>query len=322
MNPPRSEQDAPWKEILHQYFPEAIQFFFPATAKLIDWTKAFTFLETELQQVATDAAIGKRYADLLVKVWHKRGKEMYLLLHVEIQAKPEAYFNERILVYNLRIFNLLHHPVISLAILCDGNTQWRPDRYEYNTPDTQLHFRFGIIKLLDYRDRWQELEQSRNPFATVVMAHLKMQETKKNAESRKHWKLWLVRRLYESGYSRTDVLNLFRFIDWSIMLPSRLKQLFWDELRVYEEERRMPYITSVEEIGFERGIEQGIERGRQEEGRSLILRLLNRRVGSMPEEVQSQVEALSLSQLEALGEALLDFTSLADLQDCLAALSQ
>jgi predicted transposase YdaD len=64
--------------------------------------------------------------------------------------------------------------------------------------------------------------------------------------------------------------------------------------------------------------EEGIERGRQEEGRSLVLRQLNRRVGTLPETIQTQVEALPLEQLEALGEALLDFTGLADLETWLA----
>lgn len=52
--------------------------------------------------------------------------------------------------------------------------------------------------------------------------------------------------------------------------------------------------------------------------RSLVLRLLNRRVGTLPEFVRSRVEALSLPQLEALGEALLDFSGLSDLEDWLA----
>ena len=149
------------------------------------------------------------------------------------------------------------------------------------------------------------------------MAHLKAQETKRNASDRKTIKL--IRKLYESGYSRREVVNLFRFIDWVMILPEGLKQAFWSELRAYEEERQMPYVTSVEEIGFARGLQAGEERGEQRQ-RSLILRLLNRRVGEVPEVVQQQVEQLTIAQLEALGEALLDFEQLADLMEWLEAL--
>jgi hypothetical protein len=72
------------------------------------------------------------------------------------------------------------------------------------------------------------------------MAHLKAQETKRNPSDRKEWKLGLIRRLYESGYSRREVLNLFKFIDWVMILPEGLKQAFWSELKAYEEERKVP----------------------------------------------------------------------------------
>lgn len=62
------------------------------------------------------------------------------------------------------------------------------------------------------------------------------------------------------------------------------------------------------------------EEGRVEGERSLILRLLTRRVGELPQQVCERVETLSLEQLENLGEALLDFTSMADLQAWLEAL--
>lgn len=54
--------------------------------------------------------------------------------------------------------------------------------------------------------------------------------------------------------------------------------------------------------------------------RSLIFRLLQRRVGELPQSVRVAIETLSLEQLENLGEALLDFTSLADLQTWLETL--
>lgn len=59
---------------------------------------------------------------------------------------------------------------------------------------------------------------------------------------------------------------------------------------------------------------RAIREARQEEARSLILRLLNQRVGKISDELQRQIQALSLEQVEALAEALLDFGVIADLQ--------
>ena len=58
--------------------------------------------------------------------------------------------------------------------------------------------------------------------------------------------------------------------------------------------------------------------GRQEEGMALILRQLQKRCGTLGSPATEQVTRLSLSQLEALGEALLEFRGLADLEQWLA----
>ncbi len=55
-------------------------------------------------------------------------------------------------------------------------------------------------------------------------------------------------------------------------------------------------------------------KGTEQGQRSLLLRLLARRVGEVPEAARSQINALSLIQLESLGEALLNFSNLADLE--------
>jgi predicted transposase YdaD len=62
---------------------------------------------------------------------------------------------------------------------------------------------------------------------------------------------------------------------------------------------------------------EGEQRGRTEEGQSLILRQLNRRFGTLPANIEAQVQALDLPQIEALGEALLDFVQLSDLSNWL-----
>ncbi len=69
-----------------------------------------------------------------------------------------------------------------------------------------------------------------------------------------------------------------------------------------------------EQATQQRAEAKGIEQGQ----RSLLLRQLTRRVGEVPEATRSQIDALSLIQLESLGEALLDFSNLTDLEAWLA----
>jgi predicted transposase/invertase (TIGR01784 family) len=54
--------------------------------------------------------------------------------------------------------------------------------------------------------------------------------------------------------------------------------------------------------------------GRAEEGQSLVLKQLTRKLGNISPEVRSRVNSLTLDKLESLGEDLLDFTSMADLE--------
>ncbi len=56
-----------------------------------------------------------------------------------------------------------------------------------------------------------------------------------------------------------------------------------------------------------------LSKGKQQEALSLITRLLNRRLGNVSDTEVERLRGLSIEELEALGEALLDFTSVADL---------
>lgn len=70
------------------------------------------------------------------------------------------------------------------------------------------------------------------------------------------------------------------------------------------------------EQGLERGIEQGLERGIEHE-RALLVRLLTRKLGELSEEMIQSIQALSLEQLEALGDAVLDFQTVSDFESWL-----
>jgi predicted transposase/invertase (TIGR01784 family) len=67
------------------------------------------------------------------------------------------------------------------------------------------------------------------------------------------------------------------------------------------------------------GKAEGVSEGRQAEAQSMILRQLSRRFGTLSPEVNAVVMALPIAKLEDLGEALLDFQEITDLQNWLQA---
>jgi predicted transposase YdaD len=78
--------------------------------------------------------------------------------------------------------------------------------------------------------------------------------------------------------------------------------------------------TKVYQEACAEGEEKGVARGRQEglqREQTLILRFLNHRIGAINPHFETQIFGLSIFQLEALGEALLDFSSSTDLEQWL-----
>ncbi|MBN2702399.1 MAG: hypothetical protein JXR29_13215 [Methylothermaceae bacterium] len=131
-------------------------------------------------------------------------------------------------------------------------------------------FRFPEVKLLDWEDRWLALETSDNVFAVVVMARLRA-KTSRDADERGDWKFRPVRLLYERGYERALILELSRLIDWMIRLPDGLERQFLESVYRLEEAKKMPYVTSAERFGIEKGKQQGEA--------AILLRLIERKYG-------------------------------------------
>jgi flagellar biosynthesis/type III secretory pathway protein FliH len=79
------------------------------------------------------------------------------------------------------------------------------------------------------------------------------------------------------------------------------------------------WIEEGRQEGWQEGEAQGEARGRAAEAASVTLRQLNRRSGPLTDTTTARIQALPLEQLEALADALLDFTGPADLAAWLAA---
>ncbi|MCF8076180.1 MAG: hypothetical protein K9K63_03905 [Desulfotignum sp.] len=280
------DYDSPWKEGMELYFKELMQFFFPDIAREIAWKRGYEFLDKELQQVVRDAEIGRKHADKLVKVWSLEDEPFHVMIHIEVQSDKDPDFLRRMYIYNYRIFDKSERPVTSLAILADEISSWRPNGYTSEQWGCEIHFKFPMVKLIDYADKIDDLLDHTNPFAIITAAHLKTKATKDNPQERYTWKWTITRALYEKGFSATDILSLYRLVDWLMMLPHDLTKQFTKNLIAYEEEKKMPYVTSAERIGM--------DKGQLNEAREMVLEALDTKFSSnVPADIHKLIKDLN-----------------------------
>lgn len=289
---------------------------FPVVHDDIDWSRGHELLPNELRKLIRQDEIGERKADLLVKVWRTNGGERWLLIHLEVQGGHETAFPRRMFVYHYRLFNRYNREICSLAILADDRPHWRPNSFGYDVWGCRLQFEFPIVKLLDWLPRLPELEADPNPFAAIVAAHLLAQQTRHDAAGRRANKMRLVRGLYERGLNRRDIEELFRLIDWLMALPPPEDVRFWEELNRYEQEKQMPYITSVERIGMERGRAEGRAEGVVRGQAEMLLYAAEKHFGqALPEELTARIrQTTEVAQLKQWFDLLSTVSSLDDFQ--------
>jgi hypothetical protein len=312
----RIDWDGAWKEAIQQFLPAFLQLLFPDVHAVIDWTQEPVFLEQELRHVTRRAKRGKGAVDKLARVRLLDGRQTTLLIHIEFQHQLDLDLPARLYTYNIRIYSLLQEPVITLAVLGDDDPHWRPTTFGYAIAGFATQMRFPVAKLLDYEPQWPMLEQSANPFAVIVMSHLKALATMGQPESRLEWKLRLATALYGHDYSEARVQQLFDFIDWLLVLDDRREARFDDSIRRFEEEQIMPTITRFEK----RCVARGHQEGQQEGQRASLLNILEARFEVVPEDIIESVQRIERRDLLMnLQRAAVQIATLEEFRSLLAA---
>ena len=122
------DHDRLFKELLTMWFVEFIELFFPKLAAELD-RGSIEFLDKE---IFNDLSSGEPYeVDLLVKV-RLRGREMYILIHIENQATWRADFPRRMFEYFALLLKKLGLPIYPIAIFSYDSRPLTPaaDRFE------------------------------------------------------------------------------------------------------------------------------------------------------------------------------------------------
>ncbi|WP_353125307.1 hypothetical protein [Parapedobacter pyrenivorans] len=169
------QDDRLWKAVLEHVFPYFLKFFFPDAAGIFDFSKGFEYWDKELDELFPEhrrgGSRGVRYVDKLVKVFLKDGGEQFILCHIEVQSqKGRRDLAKRMADYYIKLRERYKVPVTAVAILGDGNKNYRPSGYEEGLLGTRLTYEFTSYKILDQDEA--ALRTDPNPFAVVILTAL------------------------------------------------------------------------------------------------------------------------------------------------------
>ncbi|GAP99745.1 DUF4351 domain-containing protein [Leptolyngbya sp. NIES-2104] len=293
------DHDRLFKELISTFFLEFLELFLPEMRATID-PDSIRFLQ---QEYFADLTAGEdKIIDLLVEV-KQLGEDAVFIFHLEAQASPESHFTRRIFFYFARLhqkFLLRIYPIVIFSF--DQPYREEPHTYTVEFPNWKvLEFNFKSIQL--NRLNWRDFLNQPNPVAAALMSKMRIA-----IADRPRVKVECLRLLATLQLDPARTRLISGFVDTYLKLNAIETQAFQAEIAKIEPERRegvMQIVTSW----MQEGIDQGIARER-----SLVLRLLTKRVGTLSSEVRDRIDQLSIEQVEALGEALLEFGSLTDLE--------
>jgi predicted transposase/invertase (TIGR01784 family) len=259
-------------------------------------------------------------------VWRVRFRQdwLYVYLLLEFQSKVDYFMAVRMLAY----VGLLYQDVIRAGrlgvgdklppvlpiVLYNGQPRWNapediaeliaaaPTGLERYHP--HLHYllldegRYADSELAPLRNLAAalfRLENSRAPqdVANVLAALIEWLDAPEQASLRRAFTVWLKR----------------------VFLPGRMPGTHFDNLNELQEvksmlaERVIEWTKQWEQQGIQKGIQQGRQEGRQEGEASLLLRLMERRFGSLDAAIRYKLQTADADTLLRWSDRLLVATS-------------
>lgn len=282
------------KDLLRTFFSEFMERFFPVPAARLD-LRQVTFLE---QEIATDMGQARRRElDLIAQTATKSGDPEMILVHVELQARPEPDFPRRMFEYYALLRGRHHLPVLPIVVYVAGGKsrrQWEWYR-EGVIGEQILAFRYRQLRLKALKA--EEAVRTEYPLVCALavlmdrrgadLAVLKAQSLEKIGQSGlDEVRQWLLANLVET------------YLPLTTATQRRYEQLLARE--EYQMAKQWDYHAFRDQMR-EEGLQQGLQQGLMSAKREDILTVLRARFTPLPDELTQRIEAIvSPSELDAL----------------------
>lgn len=216
------------------------------------------------------------------------------ILHLEFQTQPtsEPPLPLRMLDYWVRLYRKYRRPIQQFIIFLQTTTSEVVFTEEFVTETTRHRYR--VIRMWEQNPAIFLNDSALLPLAPLAQT---------NSPERLLTQVAAEVAKIEAIEQRRNVLAAVQIIAGLRYDKTLIQQLLREDI--------MRESVIYQDI-LQQGVQQGREEGRGEGEASLIIRQLTRRFGELPPQLPQQIRSLSLTQLDALGEELLDFTEIAE----------
>lgn len=266
-------------------------------ASFVSWL--FGTTPETIEVLKTELTIEPIRADFVALLAQQR------MMQIEFQVKGETDppLSLRMLDYWVRLHRSYRLPVTQYLVMLQYSTAAAQIESEFQLEGTR--HRYQVVKM------W---EQDPEPFlqdtALLPLAVLCAAENSTQLLSRAAEEISKI----EKPEQQQIISNCTQLLAGLRFKKDLIRQLFRRDIM-----RESVIYQEILDEGREEGREQGREEGQHQEALAMIMRLLPRRIGTVNPEQQAQIQALSIQELEDLGEALLDFSEAANLDTWLQA---
>ena len=225
-----------------------------------------------------------------------------LILHVEFQTVPDREMGFRMLDYRVRAHRKF--PGKQMRQIVIYLTPTTSDLVSLTTFELEFtRHEFEVIRLWEQPSSIFLESVGLYPFASLAQTdepELVLREVAARIEEIPERKL------------QSDISAMSYILAGLVLDRNRVERIIRRDI--------MRESVTYQEIlaeGEVKGKTQGLMEGRINEAKSLTTRLLTRKLGNVSPTLLAKIEALPLERLELLGEDLLDFTSIANLEQWL-----
>jgi predicted transposase/invertase (TIGR01784 family) len=249
-------------------------------AQFVSWLLAAD--TTNIEILPTELSRDPIRADALILLQNTNH-----ILHLEFQTLPESIppLPLRMLDYWVRLYRQYQRPIEQVVIFLKETSSDSAYIDQLIIGNTQHRYR--VVRLWEQDSAPLLTNQALLPFCSFSSNRLAYRFTKQVAAR--------IDMIEEPDQQR----NISACVE--VLASLRFDKNFIQQFLRAELMQESPIYQEI--------IEKGVQRGKQD----IVMRLLTRRIGSVSPQARSQIQNLSIEQLDELSEVLLDLSDAADL---------